>query len=60
VDPLKHQPKGRPATKRLKSSFEKSGSKGKNGSEQAISSDKGCKCGLCGKNGHYRNTCSKQ
>ncbi|CAG8756973.1 13122_t:CDS:1, partial [Rhizophagus irregularis] len=61
MDPLKHQPKGRPATKRLKSSFEKSGSnKVKNGSEQAISGDKGRKCGLCGENGHYRNTCSKQ
>ncbi|CAB5209192.1 unnamed protein product [Rhizophagus irregularis] len=61
MDPLKHQPKGRPTTKRLKSSFEKSGSnKVKNGSEQAISGDKGRKCGLCGENGHYRNTCSKQ
>ncbi|GET56267.1 hypothetical protein GLOIN_2v1472841 [Rhizophagus irregularis DAOM 181602=DAOM 197198] len=61
MDPLKHQPKGRPATKRLKSSFEKSGSnKVKNGSEQAISGDKGRKCGLCEENGHYRNTCSKQ
>ncbi|UZO14984.1 uncharacterized protein OCT59_006423 [Rhizophagus irregularis] len=61
MDSLKHQPKGRPATKRLKSSFEKSGSnKVKNGSEQAISGDKGRKCGLCGENGHYRNTCSKQ
>ncbi|CAB5205097.1 unnamed protein product [Rhizophagus irregularis] len=61
MDLLKHQPKGRPATKRLKSSFEKSGSnKVKNGSEQAISGDKGRKCGLCGENGHYRNTCSKQ
>ncbi|CAB5357660.1 unnamed protein product [Rhizophagus irregularis] len=61
MDPLKHQPKGRPVTKRLKSSFEKSDSnKVKNGSEQAISGDKGRKCDLCGENGHYHNTCSKQ
>ncbi|CAB4384383.1 unnamed protein product [Rhizophagus irregularis] len=51
MDPLKHQPKGRPATKRLKSSFEKSGSNKVN---------TGRKCDLCGENGHYRNTCSKQ
>lgn len=56
LDPLKHQPKGRPPMKRLKSSNEKSSSKGKNGGEQA---DRGRKCGLCGENGHYRNTCSK-
>jgi hypothetical protein len=60
MDPLKHRPKGRPATKRIKSSFEKSGSKSKDRSEQAISVDKSRKCGLCGENGHYRNTCSKQ
>jgi hypothetical protein len=58
LDPLKHQPKGRPPMKRLKSSVEKSGSKGKNGGEQAVS-DKGRKCGLCGENGHYRSTCPR-
>ena len=58
LDPLKHQPKGRPPMKRLKSSVEKSSSKSKNGGEQAIS-DRGRKCGLCGENGHYRSTCPK-
>ena len=58
LDPLKHQPKGRPPMKRLKSSTEKSNSKGKNDGEQAIF-DRGRKCGLCGENGHYRSTCSK-
>ena len=58
LDPLKHQPKGRPPMKRLKSSVENSSSKDKNGGEQTIS-DRGRKCGLCGKNGHYRSTCPK-
>ena len=58
LEPLKHQPKGRPPMKRLKSSTEKSSSKSKNGDEQAIS-DRVRKCGKCGENGHYRNTCSK-
>ena len=58
LNPLKHQPKGRPPMKRLKSSTEKSSSKGKNGGEQAIP-DRGRKCGLCGENGHYRSTCPK-
>ena len=56
LDPLKHQPKGRPPMKRLKSSIEKEKLKSKNGENQA---DKGCKCSLCGENGHYRSTCPK-
>ncbi|CAI2182738.1 15775_t:CDS:2 [Funneliformis geosporum] len=48
LDPLKHQPKGKPPIKWLKPSVEKSGSKGKDGSEQAIS-DRDRKCGLCEK-----------
>ena len=58
LDPLKRQPKGRPPTKRLKPSVEKSDSKGKGGGEQAIS-DRCRKCGSCGEYGHYRSTCSK-
>jgi hypothetical protein len=58
LDPLKHQPKGRPPIKRLKSAVEKSSSKGRNGGEQVIS-DRGRKCGLCGEHGHYRSTCPK-
>ncbi|PKY53355.1 hypothetical protein RhiirA4_471502, partial [Rhizophagus irregularis] len=58
LDPLKHKPKGRPPMKRLKSSVEKSSSKGRNENEQTIS-DRGRKCGSCGENGHYRNTCPK-
>ena len=50
LDPLKHQPKGRPQAKRLKSSTES-----KNKSETI---DGGRKCGLCGESGHYRSTCS--
>ena len=42
--------------KRLKSSIEKEKLKGKNGEDQA---DKSHKCGLCGRNGHYRNICPK-
>ena len=42
--------------KRLKSSTEKSSSKG---SEQQTISDRGRKCGSCGENGHYRSTCPK-
>ena len=56
LDPLKHQSKGRPLTKRLKPSTESENSKSKNKSEQV--SDKGRKCGLCEENGYYRNTCS--
>src|SRR6266540_6302272 len=58
LDPLKRQPKGRPPTKRLKPSVEKSDSKGKGGGEQAIS-DRCRKCSSCGEYGHYRSTCSK-
>ena len=54
LDPLKHQPKGRPPVKRLKSSTESGNSKSKG--EQAT--DRSRKCGLCGGNGHYRSTCS--
>lgn len=60
LDPLKHQSKGRPPGKRMKSSTEsgsKSSSKGKDKCEQA--SDGGRKCGLCGESGHYRSTCLK-
>ncbi|CAB4424023.1 unnamed protein product [Rhizophagus irregularis] len=53
LDPLKHQPKGRPPMKWLKSSIEKSSSKGRNGNEQTIS-DRSHKCGSCEKNIHYR------
>ena len=50
LDPTKHQPKGKPQAKQLKSSIEKSSnSKNKNENEH----DRGRKCGLCGKNGHY-------
>ncbi|RHZ76962.1 hypothetical protein Glove_187g5 [Diversispora epigaea] len=63
LDPLKHQVKGRPPTKRLKSSYEQSGSKSKNknNNKHAINimaSDMGHKCGKCKKNGHYCSTCS--
>lgn len=57
LDPLKHQSKGRPPAKRLKSSIEsgsKSNSKGKKGE---LTSDGSRRCGLCGKSGHYRSTC---
>jgi MULE transposase domain len=53
LDPLRHQSKGRPPMKRLKSSVEYKKSKDKD------ASDGGRKCGLCGETGHYRNTCSK-
>ena len=50
LNPLKRQSKGRPPAKRLKSSVE-SGTK-------SSSKPVACrKCGLCGGNGHYRNTC---
>jgi hypothetical protein len=49
LDPLKHQSKGRPAGRRLKSSTEAK-SKGE-------TTDGGRKGGLCGGNGHYRSTC---
>ncbi|RHZ82368.1 hypothetical protein Glove_109g371 [Diversispora epigaea] len=60
LDPLKHQAKGRPPIKRLKSSYEQSGSKSKNknNNEHTMASDMGRKCGKCGENGHYRSTCS--
>ncbi|CAB5380183.1 unnamed protein product [Rhizophagus irregularis] len=51
LDPLKHQPKGRPPGKRFKSSTEL---KSKSKSE---ATDGSRKCGLCGGNGHYRSTC---
>ncbi|RHZ88497.1 hypothetical protein Glove_22g195 [Diversispora epigaea] len=61
LNPLKHQSKGRPPVKRLKSSYEQSGNKSKNQNERMASStiaDMGRKCGKCGENGHYRSTCS--
>ncbi|RHZ70138.1 hypothetical protein Glove_275g100 [Diversispora epigaea] len=63
LDPLKHQAKGRPPSKRLKSSHEQSGNKSKNKDQNehvtsSIATDMGRKCGLCGENGHYCNTCS--
>ncbi|CAG8622524.1 10499_t:CDS:1 [Diversispora eburnea] len=63
LDPLKHQAKGRPPTKRLKSFYEQSGSKSKNKNNNehtasTTASDMGRKCGKCGENGHYRSTCS--
>ena len=58
LDLLKHQPKGRLPIRRLKSSIKKSSLKSKNRDEQTIS-NRGHKCGLCGKNGHYRSTCPK-
>ncbi len=60
LDPLKRQSKGRPPAKRLKSSIEagsKTSSKNRDKGEQTA--DGGRKCGMCGENGHYRNTCSK-
>ena len=56
LDPLKHQSKGRPPGKRLKSSTEP-GSKSSSKSKEA--SDGGRKCGLCEKSRHYRSTCIK-
>ena len=56
LDPLKHQSKGRPPGKRLKSSTEP-GSKSSSKSKEA--SDGGRKCGLCEESGHYRSTCIK-
>ena len=53
LNPLKCQSKGRPPAKWLKSSVE-SGTKS---SSKPVASDGGWKCGLCGGNGHYRNTC---
>ncbi|CAG8732420.1 7799_t:CDS:2, partial [Funneliformis mosseae] len=57
-DLLKRQLKGRPSTKQLKPSVEKSDSKGKGRGEQAIS-DRCHKCDLCEKYSHYHNTYSK-
>ena len=56
LDPLRHQSKGRPPVKRLKSSTEYKKSKD---SKNKDASDGGRKCGLCEATGHYRSTCSK-
>ncbi|RIB24067.1 hypothetical protein C2G38_2169621 [Gigaspora rosea] len=56
LDPIKHQSKGRKPSKRLKSSTENFKDKPK--MSNTSNSDNSLKCGLCGENEHYRNTCS--
>ncbi|CAG8763477.1 14450_t:CDS:1, partial [Racocetra persica] len=53
LDPLKHQSKGRPLLKQLKSSIEQFKNKSKSKVSNTLNNDKGRKCGLCGKNRHY-------